>query len=173
MTEEWRDVKGYEGKYQVSNLGNIRGLDRKDNFGRPIKGKMLAQRAQKNGYMTVKLRSNGIQKTFRVHRIVADAFCDNPNNLPEVNHIDENKKNNRANNLEWCTRQYNCSYGSGLEKRKEKYSHKCAQIKEGKVIAEFPSMIEASRKTGVPFSSIQRCISGRYKSSHGFQWVRI
>lgn len=173
MVEEWRDIKGYEGKYQVSNLGNIRGLDRKDNIGRPVKGKMISQGTQKNGYVTVKLRFNGIQKTFRVHRIVADAFCDNPNNLPEVNHIDEDKKNNRASNLEWCTRRYNNSYGSGIEKRKSKYSYQCAQLKDGEVINTFPSMIEASRKTGIPFSSIQRCINGRYKSTHGFQWVRI
>lgn len=173
MAEKWADIKGYEGKYQVSDLGNIRGIDRTDNLGRKVKGKTITQQTHKNGYKFVKLRSDGVQKTFSVHRLVADAFCDNPNNLPEVNHIDEDKNNNRASNLEWCTRQYNNSYGSGLEKRKEKYSYKCAQIKDGKTIAIFPSMIEASRKTGIPFSGIQRCISGRYKSTYGFQWVKI
>lgn len=173
MDEKWVDINGYEGKYQVSNLGNIRSLDRKDRFGRFIKGIPISQLAQKSGYMFVKLRSNGVQKTFRVHRLVAEAFCSNENNLPEVNHKDEDKQNNRADNLEWCTRSYNNSYGSGLDKRKAKYSYRCAQIKEGEVVEVFPSMIEASRRTGIPFSSIQRCISGRQKRTHGFEWVRV
>lgn len=173
MDEKWVDINGYEGEYQVSNFGNIRSLDRNDRFGRFIKGIKISQRAQKSGYMFVKLRSNGVQKTFRVHRLVAEAFCSNENNLPEVNHKDEDKQNNRADNLEWCTRSYNNSYGSGLAKRKAKYSYRCAQVQGGEVIEVFPSIIEASRRTGIPFSSIQRCISGRQKRTHGFEWVRV
>lgn len=173
MDEKWIDIKGYEGKYQISNLGNVRSLDREDRFGRRIKGMQISQQVQKNGYMFVKLRSDGTQKTFRVHRLVAEAFCNNPNNFPEVNHLDEDKRNNRADNLEWCTRSYNNSYGSGLSERKTKCSHQCVQMKDGEIIARFPSLIEASRRTGIPFSNIQRCVCGRQKSSRGFEWVRV
>ena len=172
--EEWRDVCGYEGIYQVSNLGRIRSLDRYCRGMNGCKifhhGKILSQSTQKNGYKYIHLKLDGTQKSCRVHRIVAEAFVDNPNGYAEVNHIDENKANNRADNLEWCTRSYNCSYGSGLSVRASKCSKPCIQYKDGVEIARYPSIAEASRRTGIVFSCIQACVSGKGKTTHGFTW---
>ena len=117
MIEKWRDIPEYEGIYQVSNLGNVKVLDRVVNsaikHSDKVKriGKTLKQ-YNKNGYMQVTLTINTKRKYYNVHRLVAQAFIDNPQNLPQVNHKDENKLNNNVNNLEWCTAKYNCNYGS-------------------------------------------------------------
>lgn len=174
--EEWRDIRGYEGIYQVSNLGRVRSLDRYCaglNGCRIVhRGKIRAQSTQKSGYKFLSLQVGGKVKTLRVHRLVAEAFVDNPHNYPEVNHIDEDKSNNAASNLEWCTRSYNCSYGSGLSKRVKKCSIPCIQYKDGVEIARYPSISEASRRTGITFQSIQACVSGNGKTTHGFTWSK-
>lgn len=120
MKEIWKPVVGYEGLYEVSNLGRVKSLDRivtvrrKDgtSFQRPHKGQMIRIQKCSNGYRHVPLCKDGRSLIARVHRVVAEAFIDNPEGLPEVNHIDEDKTNNRADNLEWCTHQYNNSYGT-------------------------------------------------------------
>ena len=115
MSEEWRDIKGYEGLYQVSNYGRVRSVSRivtwKNNQLKTYKSRIMKIQ-QKNGYYTVSLYKDFNSKTIRVHRLVGEAFIPNPDNLPFINHIDENKLNNRVENLEWCTRQYNNNYGS-------------------------------------------------------------
>ena len=116
MKEEWRDVKDYEGIYQVSNMGKVRSLDRLDARGYRRKGKIMKLTANINGYQEIKLSNNNIEKSYKVHRLVAIAFILNPNNLPEVNHKDENKHNNKTENLEFCTRTYNVNYGTRIEK---------------------------------------------------------
>ena len=116
MIEEWRPIEGYEGLYEVSNLGRVRSLDMyvKVGYGnyRLHKGKVLSPTKNKNGYLKVNLYCNGKQKTIDVHRLVTEAFLPNPDNLPQVNHKDENKTNNRVENLEWCDVKYNLSYGT-------------------------------------------------------------
>ena len=107
--EIWKPIKGYESLYKVSNLGNI--LSLKTN-------KLLKANMITNGYFAVQLCKNHKRKSFLVHRIVAEHFIDNPNNLPEINHKDENKGNNTVNNLEWCTRKYNMNYKQ-LPKRQQ------------------------------------------------------
>ena len=173
--ETWIEIVGYEGYYEVSNLGRIRSVDRvlentKNNRHVFIKGRILHQRAQKNGYLCVDLHKEGRAKTFRVHRLVASAFVENPNGYDEVNHIDEDKRNNTASNLEWCTRSYNCSFGRGLSKRAAKCSKPCIQYKDGIEISRYPSIAEAARRTGINFANIQRCLSGPNRSTHGFTW---
>lgn len=101
--EVWASIKGYEGLYEVSNFGNVRSLK----FG---KIKYLKPANNGFGYYHVILCKNGIKKDYKVHRLVANAFIENPNNLPQINHIDENKTNNKASNLEWCDNQYNKRY---------------------------------------------------------------
>lgn len=110
--EIWADIKGYEGWYQVSTWGRVRSVDRQiddvSNRKRIAKGQILAQEENPKGYLRVHLsKTNCKLKHFRVHRIVAETFIDNPYNLPEVNHIDGNKQNNSVSNLEWCTGKEN------------------------------------------------------------------
>jgi len=133
MKEIWKDIKNYEGLYQVSNLGNVKVLDRivnsaiKNNNKVKRLGKTLKQ-YNKQGYMQVVLTYNKIRKYCNVHRLVAEAFIPNPNNLPQVNHIDENPLNNRVDNLEWCTAKYNCNYGNRNNKIYNKTSFRKGHI---------------------------------------------
>lgn len=111
MEEEWRDIKGYEGIYQVSNIGRVKSLCRLREYkgGRicHLKGKMITPSPDRYGYLHLCLSKNNIVKTFRVHMLVANAFIPNPNKKCEINHIDGNKVNNCVQNLEWCTQKEN------------------------------------------------------------------
>ena len=117
MKEIWKDIKDFEGLYQVSNLGNVKSLDRdiidKNGKIRHYKGQIMSGRIKKGtnqGYVMYDLFKDNKRKTVRLHRLVAEAFIPNPNNLPEVNHIDGNKENNTVDNLEWCTRGENIKH---------------------------------------------------------------
>lgn len=120
MKEIWKPVKGYEGYYEVSNLGRIKALTRtvqgKTRNGKPcpriVKEHIMHQPNCTNGYKQIALSKDSEVKMYRVHRIVAEAFLDNPKNYPEVNHIDEDKTNNCVTNLEWCSHAYNQCYGN-------------------------------------------------------------
>ena len=114
MIEEWRPVVGYEGLYEVSNIGRVRSLDRF--YYRLHKGKVLSPTKDRYGYLTVTLNCNGKSKTIKIHRLVAQAFLPNPDNLPQVNHKDEDKTNNNVDNLEWCTAKYNVNFGTRQER---------------------------------------------------------
>lgn len=117
MTEEWRDIKGYEGIYQVSNLGNIKALKRKRKNGLVYKEHLMKSYDARGGYKRIMLCDDSMNKNrFMVHRLVAMAFIENPNNLPQINHKDENPKNNNVENLEWCTCKYNQNYGGRIER---------------------------------------------------------
>ena len=117
MNEEWRDIPGYEGLYQVSNLGRVKSLEKIDARGWHRKEKILVQIDNMHGYYQLMLYKNKNKKKISVHRLVALAFIPNPNNYPCVNHKDENKHNNNADNLEWCTHKYNNNYGTTQERR--------------------------------------------------------
>ena len=179
MTEEkeiWQDIAGYEGLYKVSNLGRVKSL----NYRRTGKEHLLNKTLSK-GYWRVLLSKNCISKKFSVHRLVSQAFIENPENLPQVNHIDENKLNNRVENLEWCSAEYNNKYGTRNERVLEtKKLRKCknAEIpvlqftKDGKFVNEYSSIIEAKRITGIQQGHICYCcknIKG-YNSAGGYIW---
>lgn len=121
--EEWRPIVGFEGLYEVSNTGQVRSLDRclVNSLGRSvfIKGKLLKIYDNTFGYKFVSLVMDKHSSPTYVHRLVAQAFIPNPQGLPQVNHKDENKSNNRVENLEWCTAKYNMNYGSRMEKTRE------------------------------------------------------
>ena len=110
MMEEWKKIPGYEGLYEVSNMGNVRNVRR---------NKLLRLSKTNNRYIRVSLCKNGIKTGLTVHRLVAEAFIPNPDNLPEVNHKDEDKTNNRVENLEWCDHKYNMNYGTRNIRAKE------------------------------------------------------
>lgn len=117
-------IKGYEGRYEIDNLGRVWSIDRavtvndrERTYLKPIKAKQLRQSIHSRGYKVVGLTKGGITTTHYVHRLVAEAFVPNPTNLPFVNHIDEDKTNNFADNLEWCTEQYNATYGKARQKQ--------------------------------------------------------
>ena len=106
--EEWKDIKGFEGIYQISNYGRVKSLGNSKNR----KEKILKQVINNDGYLHIGLHKNGKKKDYLIHRLVAQEFLPNPYNYQEVNHIDEDRKNNYVLNLEWCSRQYNINYGS-------------------------------------------------------------
>lgn len=116
MQEVWKDIKGYEGIYQVSNFGNVKSLDRADCTGRNLKGKLFSTKAKKNNYITVRLLKNAKITTFSIHRLVALAFLPLVDGKNHVNHKDGNKQNNHVDNLEWCNMSENMkhAYKHGL-----------------------------------------------------------
>lgn len=123
ILEIWKPIVGYEGHYEVSNLGNVRSLDKSvcsKNGSKAIKkGKIRSLKITKYGYKEVNLSKGNEVKSKRVNRLVAEAFLPNPNNLPCVNHKNEDKLDNRVENLEWCDVQYNTRYGNGIRKQLE------------------------------------------------------
>lgn len=116
ITEIWKDIKDYEGLYQVSNLGRVKSMDRiitrKDGISQFRKGIIKIPKINSDGYHTVTLSKNGNNKTLGIHILVARHYISNPENKSEVNHIDFNRKNNRVDNLEWCTHQENIQHSS-------------------------------------------------------------
>lgn len=171
MIEEiWRDVKDYEGKYEVSNYGRVRSL----NYG---KERVLQQCKNSCGYLMVPLCKDGKQKLCTVHRLVAEAFIPNPYNLPQVNHINEDKQSNIVTNLEWCNAAYNTNYGTRTERStKANRNHPAKSkpvyqyTKDGSFIRSYPSTKEIERQTGIHNGSISHCCLGKRKSAGGYVW---
>lgn len=171
MKEVWKDIKDYEEKYQVSNLGNVRSIRFINNKVNKEKLKILNQNySKRNKRYYVDLYKNNKRKHLAVHRLVAEAFIPNPNNYPIVNHIDGNSTNNRVENLEWCTYQYNSkhAYNTGLCENFKKMNNKNkkAIIRNDGVI--FGSAHEASRITGIKVCNIRDNLKGRIKTTHGY-----
>ena len=178
--EIWRPIRGYEDYYEVSNLARVRSLDRvvlrviNGIFSEMLyKGKILIQNTNTKGYRTVCLCVNNKRKTIMVHRLVADAFVPNPNNMPEVNHKDECKTNNMPSNLEWCTGQYNTNYGTGISRRIVKVCKPFEQLsKDGEHIASFLSLNDA-QNAGYNARAIHYALKGQRKTAYGYQWRYI
>lgn len=159
MNETWKPIKGYEGSYEVSNLGNVRGLNRvvqRRTSDRFVKGQIMSKHLMPNGYETVMLRDHGHKKRFYVHRLVAEAFLPNEDNLREVNHKDENKSNNVLENLEWCSHSYNMKYAGGSIRRIKNRRKPVVVIDHGEPI-RFESIASAASWLGVGLTSVSRC----------------
>ena len=170
--EIWKDIYGYENKYQVSNIGNIRNIKT---------GKYLKVQTYKTGYCYIDLYNNGQPKKYLIHRLVAQAFIPNPYNLPYVNHKDCNPLNNNANNLEWCTQQYNVNYGDCREKQACK-TRKCIygiNVMTGNKTQIFNSINEATewcRNNGyvkAQQNGISQVLHNKGTSMYGYYWYFI
>lgn len=171
--EIWKPIKGYEGHYEVSNMGRVRSY-KNNKYGLSTIPKDLKPTKMKIGYLFVTLSKDGKHKMKKIHRLVAEAFIPNPEGLPCVNHRDEVKTNNTISNLEWCTQKYNLEYsniyekaiGTNISQRKI-----ILQLtKDGDFIREFESIIEAYRQTGVNYQNISACCNGKRKSAGGYVW---
>lgn len=170
--EIWKPIKDYP-NYHVSNLGNVKSL----NYKKTGKEKILKGGKNKDGYLQVGLCKEGKRITHTIHRIVATAFIDNPNNLPQVNHIDENKTNNCVDNLEWCNCKYNINYGtrnkrvSKVQKNRKDISKLILQFtKDGEFVRRWNSVREVERELGIYHSNIINCLKGNYKTAGGYVW---
>lgn len=178
VKEEWRPVKNFEGLYEVSNCGNVRSLKRIGNrpFGVGYYGGVLLKQSKTSGYQRVSLCKNNKKTGMFVHRLVADAFIPNPDNYPQVNHKDEVKTNNCVENLEWCTVQYNCNYGTCKERRAKSHSvsKKCKHILQydlyGNFIKEWVSASEAARQLNASHGNIWMCCLGERRQTKGFMF---
>ena len=181
--EIWRDIQGYEGLYQVSNLGRVKSLERvcpKKNGGSYYhKEKILCQgtRSRKGkgslGYKQVDLSKDSKRRTMAVHRLVAMAFIPNPKNLPMINHKDENPRNNEADNLEWCDGSYNQAYGTLPERRKYMCTKPIVMCdRNGKELRTFLSVSEAARAMNCSngLGNIVNCIKNKRRTAYGYIW---
>lgn len=178
----WKDVPGYEGHYQACTDGNVRSVTKtvrtKGDSTAVKHGKVLAQTSRKKGYLCVGLSKNGQSKVIETQRIIALTFLSNPDNLPCVNHKDEDKTNNDVNNLEWCTYKYNNEYGNRRKKVSEaringKMSKPVIQYDtDGNFIAEYPSFAEVKRSLGYDSAKINACALGKphRKTAYGYVW---
>lgn len=185
MQEIWKDIEGYEGSYQVSNLGRVRSLTRKVktfNGFRLTKGKLLKPLKTNRNYFRVDLKRNQKDKYVSVHRLVAEAFLPNPNNLPEVNHKDSNPSNNNVKNLEWCTQSHNIKYAykygnakptkGCFQKGNIPYNRRKINqySKNGEYLNTFNSVKEAGLYVNTVPSNINNCLSGNAKTAKGYIW---
>ena len=173
MEEEWRDIKDYEGKYQVSNLGRVKSL----NYHRDNREQILNTNSDRYGYLKVILYKNGKGKSYTIHKLVAEAFIPNPNNYPIINHKDENKQNNRVDNLEWCTYQYNNTYGTRLERASKKISGaKSSTARKVECITtgiQFKTIKEASKYYKISNTHIGQCCKGERKSAGKYMGKKL
>lgn len=176
----WKDIEGYEGLYQVSDEGQVISLV----IDSHRRGRILKPMKTHKGYLNVDLvDKDGVKKSFRIHRLVAQAFLPNPLNLPQVNHKNEDKTDNRVENLEWCDQSYNINYGTRNERASNKNREKQLNDKnrskpvlqyslDGTFIQEFPSTHEVKRQLGYNRGHISECCRGntRLRTYKGFIW---
>lgn len=184
MKEIWKEIDGYNGAYLVSNYGRILS----NNLYAHKQPRILSTPNHSSGYKHVALSSNGKSKLYLVHRLVAEAFLENPNGYEFVNHKDENKANNRADNLEWCTKSYNATYSLELHPERKtayarffggkrfngkppKHTEKVLQYsKSGELLNEFSDVVDANAKTGIKNCAIIACCKGKQKTAFGYIW---
>ncbi len=172
--EIWKDIVGYEGIYQISNKGRVKSLKRKCKSihgYRTVPEKIYASCLDAYGYPIVTLHKEGKRKTRTVHRLVAEAFIDNPEGMTQINHIDEIKTNNFVENLEWCTIEYNNAYGTRIERLIKTQQRAVIQLDmKGNFIKLWNGANEIARTTGMSQSAITRCCNHKRNYAYGYKW---
>jgi hypothetical protein len=175
MQEVWKDIfftdknatYDFRNKYQISNYGKVKSLERIDASNHYVKEKILSTRKDKDGYEIVTITYNNIRKDFKVHRLVAYMFLNKPKNCNIVNHKDENKSNNFVYNLNWTTVKENINYGS----RNKKISKPIVQYDlDGNFIRKWESAYEVKKTIGYDNSSITKCLKGIHKTAYNYIW---
>lgn len=189
--EEWKVIDGTDGMYEVSNTGKVRS----NNYLNTGRTQELKLNYDGWGYLRVRIIRNGRRKTHKVHRLVAEAFVPNPNNLPQVNHLDGVHDNNMASNLEWCTASHNVkhAYDNGLKEKNRESARKRGKEELTPILLErvdkmkmpvvatnletgekqrFESQMSASRALGISQSQIRRVLLGEKESTHGYTFVK-
>lgn len=162
--EVWKDIPNYEGRYQASTFGRIKSINSKCRKTDVI---MSNRSISMCGYQVVNLKKDGNRKSFMVHRLVAMTFIPNPNNYPIVNHKNENKLDNRVENLEWCDLKYNSSYGTIRNRIAEKLGKRVLCVELDLV---FPSIGAAARNYGLHYQNISRCCRNQNRTAGGYHW---
>ena len=182
MEELWKPIPGYESLYEASTLGRVRSLFRYK--------KILKPSPVTTGYLTVELWKDKQRKRIGIHRLVAMCFCENPENKPFVNHLDETRTNNRADNLEWVTHVENCRYGTAIERRTQHLDYSKRKInnagqikacskpiaqytKDGIFVRNWKSASECARKNGWQISNIRRCCTSKGATAYGYIFKEV
>lgn len=170
MKEIYKEIEGYEGLYQISNYGRVKSFGN----GNSNNSKERILKPQKNSdeHLRVSLYKEGKVKLYFVHRLVAEAFIVNPNNYPIINHKDEDKTNNKVDNLEWCTPKYNNNYGT-RNQRITNHPNKSKQVLCVETGVVYPSANEVQRQLGFAQQNISSACTGRYKQAYGFHWQYV
>jgi len=169
MIEEWRDIEGYEGYYQVSNLGRVRSVDRFDDRGFHQRSCILKSTDNGKGYRTVGLTKKAKGKRVRVHRLVAHAFIPNPDNKPYVNHKDETRDNNNVDNLEWVTHKENINYGTHNDRVAKANSIPIKVIYPDNTYEYWESATIFARENGLKQANISSALLGKVKKAYGLK----
>lgn len=176
--EVWKPIVGFNGMYEVSSFGRVRGLPCDYVCGRGRKAhldmRIRKQHMSKKGYLIIGLFDGEKVRTRAVHRLVALAFIENPENLPQINHKNEDKTDNRVENLEWCTNDYNAHYGTKIQRHRERVAVPCEQYtKDGVFVARYDCIADAAKATGLDVSSVWACVRGKtYIDGKGFPYTR-
>lgn len=177
MQEIWKEIKNFENYYEISNKGRLRSKDRiiRNGQGNYLKkGQIVKPIKCTNGYLEYALKKNGKYKIFLAHRLIATYFIPNPDNKPEVNHLDEDITNNCVENLEWCTSKENANYGTRNKRCKENNKKQCKPIIQldlkGNRIKEYKTIGDASREVKGDISAIIRVCKGRQKTAYNYIW---
>ena len=174
MKEIWKDIKGYEGIYKISNFAKVKRVaPYKNQYNKKWKSNKILKTNHKNlnGYCIVILCKNNKRHCFTLHRLVAQTFIPNPNNLPQVNHIDGNKENNIVDNLEWCTCSENLYNSYRVLHRKSPVAKKINQYDlNNNFIKTWNSSLQIEKQLGFSHSNILQCCKKQYKTSHNFIW---
>lgn len=177
MKEIWKDIQGYEGYYQVSNLGRVKSFPRRGTHINKIH--ILKPSKNRKGYYQVVLSKNSEYQSKKIHRLVAKAFLENPNNYQQVNHIDGNKENNRVDNLEWCTNEYNMKHAWKLGLRdnifKKGKGHQRSVVVnqfdlQGNFIKKWYCVRDIERQLGFDNRNICACCRKKRPTAYGYKW---